>query len=242
MNALRSSSAAFVTFKMSLICFIHLRLPLVSRLKQVQAIACSRHLAQLAPTVLDAPGTLSEQDLMYSLKAFTPTASPCCLHQRHVCCSSNKAQCCSSKTHLRSQTTSFAGTAGEHAQNDTLRHRITPATSSSCCSSRSRCCSSPQLTTTQQRHHRVATSAAAAAGGFTDDHRSDFWTWIHVLPHHIRQIVSSQYLPIALVCALALGAVNPSLGLAASRMHIPALATFGIFVVQVRTQQPAKAL
>jgi hypothetical protein len=44
--------------------------------------------------------------------------------------------------------------------------------------------------------------------------------------------VSAQYLPLALLSALTLGAVQPSWGLAASRMHIPALATFGIFLVQ----------
>lgn len=169
---------------------------------------------------------------MHLLKAFTPTASPCCPFQRQVFCS---------KAHLRSQSRPFAGTADARAYNYSSRDCITSATnsssSSSCCSSSSRCCSSPQLTT--RRRHSVATSAAAAAaGGFTDDHSNDFWTRIHVLAHHIREIVSSQYLPIALVCALTLGAVNPSLGLAASKMHIPALATFGIFVVQVRTQQP----
>jgi hypothetical protein len=45
--------------------------------------------------------------------------------------------------------------------------------------------------------------------------------------------VEKQYLPIALLSALALGAANPAPGLAAAKMHIPALATFGIFIVQV---------
>jgi hypothetical protein len=48
--------------------------------------------------------------------------------------------------------------------------------------------------------------------------------------------VEKQYLPIALLSALALGAANPAPGLAAAKMHIPALATFGIFIVQVRVQ------
>lgn len=46
--------------------------------------------------------------------------------------------------------------------------------------------------------------------------------------------VEKQYLPIALLTALALGAANPAPGLAAAKMHIPAVATFGIFFVQVR--------
>jgi hypothetical protein len=45
--------------------------------------------------------------------------------------------------------------------------------------------------------------------------------------------LEKQYLPIALLSALALGAANPAPGLAAAKMHIPAVATFGIFIVQV---------
>lgn len=44
--------------------------------------------------------------------------------------------------------------------------------------------------------------------------------------------MSAQYLPLALLSALTLGVAQPSWGLAASKMHIPALATFGIFLVQ----------
>lgn len=100
-----------------------------------------------------------------------------------------------------------------------------------------------------QRQHfrrpgqRLVTSAAAAAGGFADDHSSRVWSTPHPLAQQLREFVAAQYLPIALVCALTLGAVNPALGLAASKMHIPALATFGIFMVQVRpSQTKAKAL
>lgn len=75
----------------------------------------------------------------------------------------------------------------------------------------------------------LASAAAAAADGFADAGSSSH---AHLL-QQIQQFISAQYLPIALLCALTLGAVNPSLGLAASKMHIPALATFGIFVVQV---------
>jgi hypothetical protein len=49
--------------------------------------------------------------------------------------------------------------------------------------------------------------------------------------------VDKQYLPIALLSALAVGAANPAPGLAAAKMHIPALATFGIFIVQVGHRQ-----
>uniref|UniRef100_A0A383W3M5 Bile acid:sodium symporter n=1 Tax=Tetradesmus obliquus TaxID=3088 RepID=A0A383W3M5_TETOB len=57
--------------------------------------------------------------------------------------------------------------------------------------------------------------------------------------------VEKQYLPIALLSALALGAANPVPGLAAAKMHIPALATFGIFFVQgvqLRRKEAASAL
>jgi hypothetical protein len=94
-----------------------------------------------------------------------------------------------------------------------------------------------QPCSTQHRHRcRVVTAAAAAADGFADGSHSHGRIWSHspALLKQVRDFVSAQYLPIALVCALTLGAVNPSLGLAASKMHIPALATFGIFTVQVR--------
>lgn len=87
---------------------------------------------------------------------------------------------------------------------------------------------SPQL---PPRRAGVVTSAAAA-GHFADDSNHHLWTDTHTLSQQLRDFVTAQYLPIALICALSLGAVNPSLGLAASKMHIPALATFGIFVVQ----------
>lgn len=48
------------------------------------------------------------------------------------------------------------------------------------------------------------------------------------------EFLEAQYLPIALLSALALGALHPTPGLAAANMQIPAIATFGIFLVQVR--------
>jgi hypothetical protein len=81
----------------------------------------------------------------------------------------------------------------------------------------------------------ASAASAAAAGDFADGHSSPLWGFeTQSLAQKLREFVSAQYLPIALVSALTLGAVNPSLGLAASKMHIPALATFGIFMVQVR--------
>lgn len=81
----------------------------------------------------------------------------------------------------------------------------------------------------------ASAASAAAAGDFADGHSSPLWGLeTQSLAQKLREFVSAQYLPIALVSALTLGAVNPSLGLAASKMHIPALATFGIFMVQVR--------
>lgn len=93
-------------------------------------------------------------------------------------------------------------------------------------------CTSPHdcsSNSTEGRRAVLASAAAAAADGFADAGSSSH---AHLL-QQIQQFISAQYLPIALLCALTLGAVNPSLGLAASKMHIPALATFGIFVVQV---------
>lgn len=95
----------------------------------------------------------------------------------------------------------------------------------------------PPSTKHSCRHRcSVVTAAAAAAGGFADGSHShgDIWSQFPALSKQVLDFVSAQYLPIALVCALTLGAVNPSLGLAASKMNIPALATFGIFTVQVR--------
>lgn len=83
-----------------------------------------------------------------------------------------------------------------------------------------------------------AAAAAAGAGRFADDdHNGSFWgsSSTHSAAAHVQQLrefVSAQYLPLALLSALTLGAVQPSWGLAASKMHIPALATFGIFLVQ----------
>lgn len=100
-------------------------------------------------------------------------------------------------------------------------------------SSRSRQLQPPS--TQHRRRCSVVTAAAAAADGFADNSHSHGNIWSHspALLKQVQDFVSAQYLPIALVCALTLGAVNPSLGLAASKMHIPALATFGIFTVQV---------
>lgn len=82
-------------------------------------------------------------------------------------------------------------------------------------------------------HRDVVVTSAAAAGQFADGSDGQhFWNDSQAVAQQLKAFLSAQYLPIALVCALTLGAVNPSLGLAASKMHIPALATFGIFTVQ----------
>lgn len=82
----------------------------------------------------------------------------------------------------------------------------------------------------------VAIAASAAAGsGFNDGayslHKPD--CGMAELWAAVKAFIEAQYLPIALLSALALGASYPSLGLAAAKMHIPAVATFGIFLVQV---------
>jgi hypothetical protein len=118
---------------------------------------------------------------------------------------------------------------------DRLFHRFSSAQNpfhflyASSSSSHRRSTETPQL---PEQRGAVVTSAAAA-GHFADgSDEQHLWHDTHALSQQLREFVSAQYLPVALVCALILGAVNPSLGLAASKMHIPALATFGIFMVQ----------
>lgn len=113
------------------------------------------------------------------------------------------------------------------------------------CSSSSLSSSLCQLHSPSVKHRQrrsVVTAAAAAAGDFADSSSShgSIWDQAPGLLKQVQDFVSAQYLPIALVCALTLGAVNPSLGLAASKMHIPAVATFGIFTVQVRADIAAQ--
>lgn len=67
--------------------------------------------------------------------------------------------------------------------------------------------------------------AAAAAGGFAGDNRLPAVSMDWIKP--VLQFAQAQYLPIALISALLLGASCPSLGLAAAKMHVPAVATRG---------------
>lgn len=68
---------------------------------------------------------------------------------------------------------------------------------------------------------------AGAAASSSGSGSSTSWT------HPVLEFVRSHYLPLALISALLLGATFPSLGVAAAGLQIPALTTFGIFVVQV---------
>lgn len=110
------------------------------------------------------------------------------------------------------------------------------------------CNSNTMPSNSRPSRQRVVTSAAAAAaGGFADDHHHSgrLWSEPHSLARQLREFVAAQYLPIALMCALTLGATYPSLGQAAAKMHIPALATFGIFLVQglqLKRKEAAAAL
>jgi hypothetical protein len=98
------------------------------------------------------------------------------------------------------------------------------------------------------RRQRLAPLAAAAADGFA--HRTGtsagglpapLLSWIQATA----KFMESQYLPIALVSALLLGASYPAVGLEAAKLQVPAVATFGIFIVQglqLRRREAAAAL
>lgn len=49
----------------------------------------------------------------------------------------------------------------------------------------------------------------------------------------VKNTLQTHFLPIALCSALLLGVTFPQLGLAAAKLHIPIVTTFGIFVIQV---------
>ena len=89
----------------------------------------------------------------------------------------------------------------------------------------------------QKLHHRPEIALAAAADGHlgaASTNKSPSYNHL-VPPGLLKQLVTclkSQYLPIVLISALVFGACNPGPGLAAAKMNIPSLATFGIFLVQ----------
>jgi hypothetical protein len=72
---------------------------------------------------------------------------------------------------------------------------------------------------------RICPRAASAPSGDTP--------WPSASLTAVQGIISAHYLPIALLCALLLGAAWPAAGVAASALHIPAIVTFCIFVLQV---------
>lgn len=82
---------------------------------------------------------------------------------------------------------------------------------------------------------RRAPTRLAAAVGFADAGGAGSLPLpsLGSLLRPLAKFFEAQYLPVALVSALVLGATNPSLGLAAAGMQVPAVATFGIFLVQV---------
>nr|GMD58938.1 probable sodium/metabolite cotransporter BASS4, chloroplastic [Ipomoea batatas] len=56
----------------------------------------------------------------------------------------------------------------------------------------------------------------------------------------ILKFASDNFLPIALVCGVALGLANPSLGCLADRYHLSKFSTFGIFIISgltLRTEE-----
>jgi len=60
-----------------------------------------------------------------------------------------------------------------------------------------------------------------------------------------RRFLADQFLPVALLCALALGALAPATGLAAASVHLSLFTTFSIFVIQglsLRRGEAAAAL
>ncbi|VFQ81286.1 unnamed protein product [Cuscuta campestris] len=60
----------------------------------------------------------------------------------------------------------------------------------------------------------------------------------------VLKFASNNFLPIALVCGVALGLANPSLGCLADRYHISKLSTFGIFIISgltLRTEEVGSA-
>ncbi|GBF96502.1 hypothetical protein Rsub_09844 [Raphidocelis subcapitata] len=90
----------------------------------------------------------------------------------------------------------------------------------------------------------AAAAAASAADGF-GAHGGLPAARLRGALARVAAFVESQYLPIALVSALALGAAYPGPGLEAAKLHVPALATFGIFTVQglqLRRREAAAAL
>eukprot|EP00882_Tetradesmus_deserticola_P007536 GHRQ01007936.1.p1 GENE.GHRQ01007936.1~~GHRQ01007936.1.p1 ORF type:complete len:397 (+),score=77.04 GHRQ01007936.1:714-1904(+) len=90
------------------------------------------------------------------------------------------------------------------------------------------------------RGHRLLVATASAAAGSAGSQGGP-----SALKLQLLALLQAHYLPLLLVTALLLGAVWPSLGVAAAKLQIPALTTFGIFVVQglqLRRKEAAAAL
>lgn len=95
-----------------------------------------------------------------------------------------------------------------------------------------------------QRRHRhqltltpASSSSSSAAGAFNPDgynlNNSVSSSSSRFLAG-LSSLFQSHYLPLALITALLLGVICPGPGVAAAQLKIPAITTFGIFVVQVR--------
>eukprot|EP00878_Enallax_costatus_P028780 GHUV01031122.1.p1 GENE.GHUV01031122.1~~GHUV01031122.1.p1 ORF type:complete len:337 (+),score=111.54 GHUV01031122.1:130-1140(+) len=87
------------------------------------------------------------------------------------------------------------------------------------------------------RRQTACTAAARGGAGAEGSSSSPF--------DPVFGFLSAHYLPVALLTALLLGASFPSLGVAAAGLQIPAITTFGIFVVQglqLRRKEAAAAL